>query len=137
MGYSYKMIDSSCTALSFKFQIRAVPKQRPRVTRHGTYTPLRTKRFEKEFQILLKNQFKASPIQTPIILSLEFCFEKPKSNKTEFHCQRPDLDNLEKAVLDACNKILFLDDSQVYLKTSQKLWSDKDSIQMKVIYKNE
>lgn len=51
-----------------------------------------------------------------------FTFERPQSNKTLRHTQRPDLDNLAKAVLDALHGIAFVDDSVVDKMSLRKLW---------------
>jgi Holliday junction resolvase RusA-like endonuclease len=54
-------------------------------------------------------------------VSMVFSFEQPKSNKTEWHAQRPDIDNLAKAVLDAFHGIVYLDDASV---VSLFLWKE-------------
>lgn len=42
----------------------------------------------------------------------------------DFHAQRCDLDNVIKAVSDACNGVVFYDDSQVAALDGTKYWSD-------------
>ena len=54
-------------------------------------------------------------------VSMVFSFGQPRSNKTEWHTQRPDLDNLAKAVLDAFHGIVYLDDASV---VSLFLWKE-------------
>lgn len=69
----------------------------------------------------------------PPALSLRFEISMPKSWSAkkraemngEPHQQRPDIDNLIKAFLDA----LCEDDSYVYSVTAEKYWSDKGSIE--------
>jgi Holliday junction resolvase RusA-like endonuclease len=58
----------------------------------------------------------------PLAISMSFHFSRPRSNKTEWHTQRPDLDNLAKAVLDALHGIAFLDDSAVLNLRLRKGW---------------
>ena len=58
----------------------------------------------------------------PLAISMWFQFSRSRSNKTEWHTQRPDLDNLAKAVLDALHGILFLDDSAVDNLRLRKGW---------------
>lgn len=41
-----------------------------------------------------------------------------------FPAKRPDLDNLIKTVKDACNRVVWLDDSQVCTLTVTKRYSD-------------
>ena len=57
-----------------------------------------------------------------VSMMMIFTFARPRSNKTERHTQRPDLDNLAKAVLDALNGIVFVDDSAVDKMLLRKLW---------------
>jgi Holliday junction resolvase RusA-like endonuclease len=45
---------------------------------------------------------------------------------SQIHVGRPDLDNLEKLVMDAATSVLYEDDSQVYFKTSMRLWAEED-----------
>ena len=59
---------------------------------------------------------------TPFSVSLTFYFKRPKSApKSRIEpVVRPDLDKLVRAILDAGNRILWHDDSQVVLLTAMK-----------------
>jgi len=59
-----------------------------------------------------------------LAVSMVFWFERPRSNKTQLHTQRPDLDNLAKAVLDALHGIAYLDDSVVDEIRLSKAWGE-------------
>ena len=59
-----------------------------------------------------------------LAVSMVFSFGRPKSNKTQWHTQRPDLDNLAKAVLDALHGIAFLDDAVVDEMMLSKTWGE-------------
>ena len=61
---------------------------------------------------------------TALAVSMVFSFGRPKSNKTQWHTQRPDLDNLAKAVLDALHGIAFLDDAVVDEMMLSKTWGE-------------
>jgi Holliday junction resolvase RusA-like endonuclease len=65
-------------------------------------------------------------------VSMVFSFEQPKSNTTQWHTQRPDLDNLAKAVLDALHGIAFLDDAVVDEMKLRKQWRDKPGLWVEV-----
>jgi len=65
-------------------------------------------------------------------VSMVFSFEQPRSNKTEWHAQRPDLDNLAKAVLDALHGIAFLDDAVVDEMKLRKQWREKPGLWVEV-----
>lgn len=72
------------------------------------------------------------PKKKPICLSIQFYFPFPKSlskkKKEELlgspHWIKPDIDNLIKFVGDACNKILWKDDAQIYYIEAFKGYSD-------------
>lgn len=69
-----------------------------------------------------------SPIQTAVSLNAKFYFCKPKSRQRKatagidlVKTTRPDLDNLEKALKDGMEGILFRDDAQVW-KVDKEKW---------------
>jgi Holliday junction resolvase RusA-like endonuclease len=91
-----------------KISFRGDPasKQRPRVVDRRAFTPKETKQAEKALKLLLVLSY---PKMEP---DGEHCFEV----SINFFClrrQRKDLDNMTKLVLDACNGIVWVDDSQV------------------------
>lgn len=53
------------------------------------------------------------PATGPVEMSMTFAFDRPKSRKGE-HVVKPDLDKLERAILDAMTGIVYVDDSQVW-----------------------
>ena len=63
-----------------------------------------------------------------LAVSMVFSFQRPRSNKTQWHTQRPDLDNLAKAVLDALHGIAFPDDAVVDELKLRKQWRDKPGL---------
>lgn len=75
----------------------------------------------------------ATPIEQPVSLTLQLHLQIPASwskKRQEKAAQglisatrRPDIDNYGKAVLDACNGILWIDDAQVVRMTIEKLYS--------------
>jgi len=110
-----------------KFEIQGTPqgKQRARVTKHGTYTPQKTKDYEK----LVGWSYKAAGgkmMEGGVTLNIVAYFKIPKSREEEelgFHLQRPDLDNIIKSVKDGLNGVAYKDDSQVYGIYALKMWS--------------
>ena len=44
----------------------------------------------------------------------------------DIHVGTPDLDNLEKLIMDAATGVLYQDDRQVFFKVSCRLWADQD-----------
>lgn len=83
-----------------------VSKARPRVTRHGTYTPERVKHAEElvawHFRLAARRHVAAGDP----LYGLEVVFHL-------WNQGRRDLDNLIKLVLDGLNGVAWLDDSQV------------------------
>lgn len=84
-------------------------KERPRlaVTRGGkVYTPSATKHAERLVAWEIKKAFPRIEVngQDAFRVELEFCLKSQR---------RRDLDNMTKLVLDACNKCVWKDDSQV------------------------
>ena len=68
-----------------------------------------------------------APVEGPVLVTVLFRFARPKSHSKAAridhnHRQKPDLDNLCKAVLDALNGICWADDSQVCQIRASKAW---------------
>lgn len=119
------------------FDFKAVAKQRPRFSRRSgrPYTPEETRTFEAMVGRLAKAQFPYAPIdrdQGGIKLEMTFYFKKAKTNKSKEHLQKPDCTNLAKAVEDALNGIVFIDDSQVTTLIVKKRWGLKDFFSVEV-----
>jgi Holliday junction resolvase RusA-like endonuclease len=76
----------------------------------------------------------------PLSLACKFYLTPPKSLirktsepwKTTPHICKPDLDNLVKALLDACNGILYHDDSQVIEINATKEYDINPHIEIEV-----
>ena len=74
----------------------------------------------------------------PILVRASFAFRRPKAHARangelraaapRHHTQKPDIDNLLKAVLDACTQIgLWRDDDQVVRADTSKHWAGGDA----------
>jgi Holliday junction resolvase RusA-like endonuclease len=110
-----------------------IPKQRPRVTRNGAYTPAKTKNAEKEIQIMAQLETYA-PIEGNVKMTVIAYFKIPKSKTVREKqlmregkirpTKRPDWDNIGKLVSDALNKITYNDDSQIVEAHVSKWYSD-------------
>ena len=60
----------------------------------------------------------------PLCVALEFFLDQSPTNKKRRPSQKPDLDKLARAVLDACTDAgLWKDDSQVVIMTAEKSWA--------------
>lgn len=69
----------------------------------------------------LKPYVPAEPLTGPIFIKIEWQFELKTCKKRAWKTTKPDLDNLEKGLLDVLTKMKFWeDDAQVAIKTSCK-----------------
>jgi Holliday junction resolvase RusA-like endonuclease len=137
-----------CSSVKFDFELLPVPKERARTVRTPnnktvSFTPARTKRFTSDV-LRVVNQVMGSlpPIEGPVRLSMAFKMEIPKSwpkwkqeaavNELIAPTGRPDMDNLEKALLDALNERVFVDDAFVVERYAKKIYSQSPGIFVKV-----
>lgn len=112
-----------------------VPKGRPRVTRHGTYTPKSTVEYEERVRKVFLEQCpkKFIPEGNPIFCAVTAYYPIPKSLSKKQqnalddkpHIKRGDLDNIVKSVLDALNGKAFHDDGAVCLIAASKRYSER------------
>ena len=111
-----------------------VPKGRPRMSRNGhTYTPQKTRDAEAQLKEMIEFAMTdAACFDGPVMVTIAFTFKKPKSNKTNAHTQRPDLDNCFKLVTDAMNGIVYNDDSQIVWFMGIKQWGESGGIDIEV-----
>lgn len=118
--------------ISFTIHHNPTPKGRPRFAKGRTYTPKKT----TDYQNIVKQ---SAPISTkkdhkgPIQANIVFYIKRPKymlhkkyENRIIPHTKKPDIDNLAKAILDALNGTLYIDDSQIYSLNLTKFYCDKE-----------
>lgn len=103
-----------------------MPKARPRTVRKGgrtwSYTPKKVMAWEKLVREEAGKHFD-EPLDCPVALTLGFYLRRPKSRRVDnYVVTTPDLDNLEKALLDGLNEVAYTDDKLVVVKSSAKLY---------------
>lgn len=102
-----------------------IAKGRARQGKYGHYTPARTRNYETTVSRLIKAQFYMLPLTGPVYCHFQFVFEKPKKSKHhKWHITRPDGSNLQKAIEDAANGLIFEDDSQIAKWSGEKLYCE-------------
>lgn len=118
--------------IAFSVPLRAVGKARPRVTRHGVFTPAATKGFESAVAWAAKAAMGGQqPLDGPVALSVRIALKRPKSaRKRAAPTTKPDIDNVAKAILDALNGIAFVDDARVTRLCISKIYDDADSVRV-------
>ena len=123
------------------------PKGRPRFRRVKnfvqTYTPAKTKTYEAKVQELAKQAMGShEPLETPVAVQITIRLPIPKSyskkrtsdclNKYEMPIKKPDWDNVAKAVTDAMNGIVYVDDAQIVAATVHKLYGMEPCVEVYV-----
>lgn len=110
-------------------------KARPRVTRNGTYTPKKTRDYERRVQLAYREQcggvsFGDRQLTVTITAYMQPPGSVSKKKRaamlagTIYPKRKPDADNIAKAVCDALNGIAYRDDAQVSLLIVEKLYGD-------------
>jgi len=119
------------------FNIDPVAASRPRVTRYASYYPKAYNYFRKSFKELVcalngTREARKGAVSITIVFDMPMPKSWTKKKKFELigmpHTQKPDIDNLTKAVLDGLNGVWFKDDSQVSGLYAAKYWKEKGKI---------
>ena len=130
--------------ISFTVQGEPIAKARPRLGKAGiVYTPKRTRTWEQMVAVYAMQEMRGSPAMLgPLQISIVATFEIPKSwpawkKKQAYlgrlgHTSKPDWDNLGKAIADACNGIVFRDDSQIVSGTISKKFGEKQMVRIEI-----
>ena len=117
--------------ISFVIPGKPQPKQRPRVTMKGTYTPQATVDYERLVGWQCRSVYKGKPLTTALKLTVRVFFKLPKrtvKEKGDWHTNRPDLDNVIKGITDSLNGIAYEDDSQIVKIEATKQWASEDYV---------
>lgn len=122
------------------FFVEGLPKAkaRPRVVSKGGRVWSFTPKSSIEWAEIIKYQVKSilpvdfTPVNTPLCGCFVFHLPRSKSNKAFFHTKKPDLDNLEKGVMDALNGLVFLDDKQFVIKHGIKQYSNNVGVNITI-----
>ncbi len=121
-----------------------VGKQRPRVCKHGTFTPKKTKDYEQ----LIRNNYMAQDGEffekgIPVQINIK-AFKKPPKATTKKNLRlieqglfpwtkKVDIDNICKSILDSLNGVAYADDGQVVkIKASKEYTIEEERIEIEV-----
>ena len=122
-----------------------VGKGRPRAARRGAglvmFTPGKTADYEALVAATAGNAMRAHQLlDGPLEAVLDVRFPVPVSWSkarraralagAEWHTSKPDADNVAKAILDACNGVVFRDDSQIVMLTATKEFSETPGVRV-------
>ena len=127
--------------MTFTIDFPPTGKARPRVTRHGTYTPQKTKEYEE----LVKWSYvaaKGKMHEGAVRVTIKAYFTPPKSTSKAtkqlmltdqiYPTTKPDADNIVKACTDALNGIAYKDDSYVVDLIVYKRYRDVARVEMSI-----
>lgn len=108
---------------------KAVAKGRPRVTRTGhAYTPQKTRQAEQAIRDFVQS-LNPPYFTGALAFQVVAIFRRPKSAPhREFPTVKPDGSNILKLVEDACNGVLWADDSQIVDSRIVKNYGDEDKL---------
>lgn len=107
------------------------------------HTPEKTVRYESTVALMASAAMQGAPlIDGPLAVQIGAFFLIPASwsqkKRTQAMCGnirptgRPDLDNIAKAICDACNGVVWRDDSAVVTLSMHKWYSDAPRVQVVV-----
>ena len=124
-----------------------VAKQRARSVRYGNsvhhYTPEKTVTYERQVAVLGKQAMRGrSLIVSAVAVTMDICLAVPKSwprtkrqaalDGLELPINKPDSDNVVKAVFDGLNKAVWKDDSQVVDLVLSKRYSENPCVNIRI-----
>lgn len=124
-----------------------VGKGRPRVGKRGKHVVMFTPEKTKSYEEMVKSEARSTmgsidPLSGPVALSLELNFSVPASypKGKSAKClsgevrptKKPDLDNVVKAICDAFNEVVWVDDVQVVELQVSKRYSETPCVVARV-----
>lgn len=120
-------------------------KGRPRINTYTcrAYTPNKTKEYEElAKQYFILKYPRHIPIEGRVKVSIIAYFKIPKgTNKKNEELmlsgnisptKKPDIDNIEKIILDAMNSLAFKDDNQITKLEIEKVYSEEEKVYVKI-----
>lgn len=97
---------------TYKIPLPPVPAARGAPGRYGFYYPARYSKFKKEAGRVIRDMFKGTaPLTSALKVGCDFICPRPK--RTDRSWPPGDYDNLLKAIWDACNEVVWVDDDQI------------------------
>lgn len=141
--------DGAMREMRLVIDLPAAPKERARVVSNpatgmvASYTPAKTRRFSALVRgVAVRVMAGALPISGPVGMEIMFLFRPPKSwplwrrtaaiDGVLAPTARPDMDNLDKALLDALNGVAFDDDALISRHGAEKRFAEQDAIVVRI-----
>ena len=125
--------------MNFKVYFPPTSLKRHRHSKFGTHTYDPSSKDKKDFVNKIANLIPDKPLEGALKAKLFFYEKRPKSHyrtgkyshilkdkSPKYNMSKRDLDNFIKFILDALNKLLYLDDSQIIEIEAGKYYSNED-----------
>lgn len=126
--------------ISIEFNVWGIPKAQPRAKpcirgkRAGVYDPGTANDWKSMVRAAAREQWNGQAFAGPVVVYVRFFMPRPKSHFNKkglkvdaphFVTSKPDLDNLEKSLLDALTNLgMWRDDAQVAWVDKQKIYTN-------------
>lgn len=115
--------------MKFSVAVEPLPQPRPRFGRGKVFEPAKITTYKAEIKSAAQKVMgELLPISMAVKVQLKF-YRKFKAASRRFG----DADNLAKAILDACNGILWQDDSQIVSLSTEKFQSAEPRVEVEVV----
>ncbi len=127
--------------INFTIPGKPYAKKRPRFSRkHGrAFDPAENASFESTVAAIALPHF-PTPLVGPVSILIRAFFAPPQTWSAKRraaalgqpHTQRPDTDNVAKAIMDGLNRIAWADDAQVHFISAAKSWGESDETKVSI-----
>ena len=112
--------------IDIKLNMKIVPKQRPRVTRRGTFMP---KAYVEQRKLLQARFRPFKKLEGELEMDCLFIFKKSKTNHlNKMSMPLGDCDNLIGSIMDAGEGVLYENDRQIVSIKAKKMWGTDDIV---------
>jgi len=107
--------------------------------KHSSFTPKKARDYESYIALVANQHKPIAPLDEPLAIEIIYYIPRPKSrasNKHKYPDRKPDIDNLDKLVVDSMEGIIFVNDSRIVMKKSMKLYGDP-RVEIKILTLDE
>lgn len=132
--------------MKFTIPGAAIAQGRPRAVRIGSgvrmYDPKKSRDYKKHVATIAKQHAPKRILEGALVAEIKIHRQIPKSTTKKDRAlifegvkrpvTKPDTDNYTKSILDACNGIIYKDDSQIVNLYAEKHYSDDPRVEVTI-----